>query len=283
MNSLHYFKGRRIVVATKHAKEKVIAPRLTNAFKLDCFVSDQIDTDLLGTFTGEVERVLSAYESAKRKCNWAMDVTQANLAIASEGSFGPHPSFPFMAAHEEMLLLIDRKNNWEFLVKSLATDTNFYSATVESMEQLEPFLQRALFPTHALIVKKSVHDATHCCKGIQTLDLLHETVRHFIDKYGSCQVETDMRAMHNPTRMHLIGELTDRLIYQMRQTCPACSTPGFRMTAIERGLPCILCGSPTRSVAVEIFSCQNCSHTDRRKRPDAPEKEDPMYCDFCNP
>jgi len=283
MDSRHYFEGRKLVIATKHAKEKVIAPRLTHAFQLDCFVSDKIDTDLLGTFTGEVERVLSAYESAKRKCNWAMDVMHANLAIASEGSFGPHPSFPFMAAHEEMLLLIDRKNNWEFLVKSLTTDTNFYSLQVETLEQLEPLVQRVQFPSHALIVKKASHDATHCCKGIQSSNDLQRTVQHFIDTYGSCQVETDMRAMYNPTRMHMISELTDKLINQMRQTCPACSTPGFRITDIERGLPCALCGSPTRGIAHEIFSCQACSYSDNRKRPDAPEKEDSMYCDFCNP
>ena len=43
------FKGRQLVIATKHHKEKVIAPLFEKAFDVKCFVSKNFDTDLLGT------------------------------------------------------------------------------------------------------------------------------------------------------------------------------------------------------------------------------------------
>ena len=56
MDSLRIFNGRPIAIATKHGKEAVIAPRLLEALGLKCVNSDQLDTDSLGTFSGEVER-----------------------------------------------------------------------------------------------------------------------------------------------------------------------------------------------------------------------------------
>jgi hypothetical protein len=51
------FKGRKIVVATKHQKGKVITPLLKKELGFECIVSQDIDTDVFGTFTGEIERL----------------------------------------------------------------------------------------------------------------------------------------------------------------------------------------------------------------------------------
>jgi len=283
MDSLSQFKGRPIVIATKHGKEQVITPYLSKAFGLDCFVTDLLDTDLLGTFSGEVMRLESPMETARKKCNLAMDLTSAELAIATEGSFGPHPSIPFIPSHEEIIVLVDRKNQWEFAVRKLATQTNYSQITLKSLDELDAFLTLAKFPSHALIVKKCAEDPSECVKGIVDETYLRQLIHSFIERFGQCTLETDMRAMYNPTRMDHIESLTKALVQQIESTCPVCQTPGFRLTEIERGLPCAYCMRPTRSTKVEIYSCQNCLHVEQRLPSHAMQKEDPMYCDFCNP
>lgn len=278
-----FFSGRRIVVATQHGKEGVIEPCLREAFGLHAFVTDQLNTDVLGTFSGEVERMASPLETAQKKCHMAMDISGADLSIASEGSFGPHPSIPFIPAHEELLLLIDKKHAWEFVVRRLETKTNYGQISIRSLDELDGFLEQSLFPSHGLIVKKSPDDATGCVKGIHDEDVLKQTIESFLKMHGHCRVETDMRAMHNPSRMKVIEDLTLELIQQIQCTCPVCQTPGFRITEVLRGLPCAHCARPTRRVKSEIFACQTCHHTELRAPGHALKAEDPMYCDFCNP
>lgn len=283
MDNVALFSGRRIVVATKHGKEQVIAPHLTKELGMICVVTNLLDTDTLGTFTREVERLESPLDTARQKCYLAMEITSTELAIASEGSFGPHPSIPFVPAHEEIVVLIDKKNAWEFVVRNLSTKTNYGQANIHSLEEMEAFLAQVQFPSHAVILKKSAHDTSDCIKGIHEDGELRETLPHFIQRYGQCSLETDMRAMHNPTRMGVIDALTKKLIKQIQTTCPICETPGFSMTDIQRGLPCACCDLPTRRVKSEIYSCQCCHYSELRPPSHCLTKEDPMYCDFCNP
>lgn len=39
------FQGRKLLIATKHKKENVIAPIFEKEFGVNCFVSDKFDTD----------------------------------------------------------------------------------------------------------------------------------------------------------------------------------------------------------------------------------------------
>lgn len=52
------FADRRMVIATKHGKEQVLKPLLEEAFEVNCILAKGLDPDLLGTFSGEVERTL---------------------------------------------------------------------------------------------------------------------------------------------------------------------------------------------------------------------------------
>jgi hypothetical protein len=283
MDSVALFSGRRIVVATKHGKEQVIAPHLSKELGLNCIVTDSLDTDLFGTFTGEVERSENPLKTARQKCLLAMEITSTDLAIASEGSFGPHPSVPFIPAYEEILLLIDKKNDWEFVVRNLGTKTNFGHAIIHSLAEMEAFLTQVHFPSHAVILKKSADDFSECRKGIHEESELRTLAQFFIRRFGQCSLETDMRAMHNPTRMKVIDALTTQLIKQIQSLCPICETPGYRMTDIQRGLPCAYCNLPTRQIKSEIYSCRHCHYSEFRAPSHSLAKEDPMYCDFCNP
>ena len=136
------FKGRDLVIASKHAKEKVIAPIVEKELGIKCFVSLDLDTDLLGTFTGEIERKDDPISSARNKCFMAMEMTNCDLAIASEGSFGPHPTLFFIPANDEILVLIDKKNGLEIIVRELNTETNFNGSDIKTEEEHQLFHKR---------------------------------------------------------------------------------------------------------------------------------------------
>ena len=73
------FENRRLLIATKHEKEKVLAPLLEAALGVRCFVAENYDTDRLGTFTGEIERTGDPISTARVKCLQAMELHQCDL------------------------------------------------------------------------------------------------------------------------------------------------------------------------------------------------------------
>ncbi|MFT5713505.1 MAG: hypothetical protein ACI9WT_000040 [Flavobacterium sp.] len=277
------FEGRALVIATKHNKEKVIAPVLERELGVKCFVISNIDTDELGTFTGEVERKEDPITTARNKCLLAMKLSNCDMAIASEGSFGPHPSIFFVHADDEFLLFMDKKNNLEIIVRELSMETNFSGAVITSKNELAEFTAKASFPSHGLIVRKADTDFVEIEKGVTNWRKLAKLYTHFVKLYGSVYVETDMRAMHNPSRMRVIKSAAIKLATKINSLCPDCNTPGFGVTDAKQGLPCELCNLPTRSALSYIYSCQKCSYSKEEKYPNNKHYEDPTYCDICNP
>ncbi|MFN0279436.1 MAG: DUF6671 family protein [Pyrinomonadaceae bacterium] len=277
------FSGRKLLIATKHKKEKAIAPILEMELGVKCFVVENFDTDVLGTFTGEVERKDDPITTARNKCLMAMEKGNCDLAIASEGSFGAHPSIFFVHADDEMLLFIDKKNDLEIIARELSTDTNFNGNEIKTEKELEEFAKQVKFPTHGLIVRKAKEDFTEIVKGITGWEKLKTTFHQFIEKYGTAFVETDMRAMYNPSRMKVIEKATEKLIAKIRSCCPQCNTPGFGITDRKEGLPCGLCGFKTRSTLSYVYTCQRCCYPKEEMYPNKKTTEDPMYCDRCNP
>ena len=57
-----------------------------------------------------------------------MEQYNSDLAIASEGSFGPHPQLFFGYCNEEWLVIKDKKNNAEWFAKIISTFTSFLSS-----------------------------------------------------------------------------------------------------------------------------------------------------------
>ena len=277
------FSARDLIIATKHQKEKVIAPIVEHALGVRCFVTGSLDTDLLGTFSGEVERTDDPITAARKKCQMALEQTDATLAIASEGSFGPHPSLFFVAADEEFLLFMDRENDLEIIVREISTSTNFNKKAISTREELDAFAQLVGFPSHGLILKSNANDHQDLVKGIQDWQQLYQAFAQRIAHSSSVYVETDMRAFCNPTRMRVIENATIKLVEKIKSVCPNCSTPGFGITDHREGLPCSWCGAPTRSTLSYVYSCAKCSFTREEKYPNGKREEEPMYCDRCNP
>jgi hypothetical protein len=277
------FKDRRLLIATKHEKEKAIAPILEKELGVQCIVSTNFDTDALGTFTGEIDRVDDPLETARQKCFKAMELADCDLAIASEGSFGPHPSLIFAQSDDELLMFIDKKNDLEIFTRVITTDTNFNASEIRTKQELKDFAFKANFPSHGLIIRKSKHDYSAIEKGITNWQHLSDIFNSYLNDFGSVYVETDMRAMYNPTRMKVIEAATEKLAKKINSYCTVCNTPGLGITAVKEGLPCNLCGFPTRSILSYIYTCQKCNFEKEEKCPNQKQTEDPMYCDRCNP
>lgn len=277
------FKGRTVVIATKHRKERVISPLFEIALGVKCFTAENFDTDLLGTFSGEVERKNDPVSTLREKCLLAMEMSGCDLGIASEGSFGSHPSIPFVQADDEFIIFIDKKNNLEIIERALSTDTNFSVEEVKSRKALIDFAHRTKFPSHAIIMQASDYDFTGLVKGIDTWELLSKSYDFFYKNYGQAYVLTDMRALYNPTRMGVIKKAAEKLVTKINSLCPECQTPGFSITESKRGLPCEQCKLPTKSTLSYIYVCAKCSFIKEERYPNNKQFEEAMFCGYCNP
>jgi hypothetical protein len=277
------FEGRALLIATMHEKEKALAPVFEKELGVKCVVPEKLNTDKLGTFSGEVERMNDPVTTARNKCLMAMRESDSDLVIASEGSLGFHPEIFFLPANEELLLFIDKKNNLEIIVRELSTETNFNAREVFSVEELLSFAEKVGFPAHGLILKSQKDDFLEIVKGITEKERLISAFEKIVSKHGQAYVETDMRAMYNPTRMKVIEMAAIKLIKKIKSICPECQTPGFGITNATPGLPCELCNHPTRSTLNYIYKCQKCSFEQEEKFPNGKMKEEPTYCDMCNP
>ncbi|MGN6396011.1 MAG: DUF6671 family protein [Mucilaginibacter sp.] len=277
------FFQRNFLIATSHKKEEAIAPVLREKFQANVIVPEGFNSDMFGTFTGEIERVGSPLDAARKKSKAAASAFNASLVIASEGSFGPHPSLYFVPADDEILLLTDYKNDLELAVREVSTDTNFSAKQVASLDEVKTFAEAAGFPGHKVILKKSNNDYSHLVKNIKSWDELQLISKVFLADYGSLFIETDMRAMNNPTRMSVIAQTAEKLAVLMNSKCPHCKTPGFDVGKIVPGLPCISCKLPTESTLKYIYICKKCKYHQDSYYPNKKSFEDPQFCEWCNP
>ena len=277
------FAGRTLVIATRHRKEQVISPILEASLGVRCIVPPDLDTDRLGTFSGEVERKDDPLTTARAKCAMALAATGADLALASEGSFGPHPQLFFLPSDEEVLLLVDTLNELEVYASHLDTRTNYSGTVIRTEQELRSFAEQVGFPEHGLILRRKKDDPGGLIKGITHADQLDLAFRQLITAQGEVYVETDMRALYNPTRMRVIEQTARKLVDRIQSCCPTCSRPGFGVTDLVRGLPCDWCGGPTQAVLYTRSICSRCHHEVENWYPQGRQVEDPGSCDRCNP
>lgn len=287
MSQSHLLINRTAVIATMHQKERAIAPILEPEFGIKIRVPADFDTDLFGTFTREIKRPGTQIEAARLKAQTALEIAGETLAVASEGTFGPHPMMPYLPANREIVLLLDKANNLEIAGESLSLETNYSHQIVSSVEEAVIFSEKAGFPEHGLVVV--VGDAAagkgEIVKGITAEKQLCDAVTAGLKKSpnGKVHVETDMRAMYNPTRMQNIANATLDLVKKFKQFCPECGWPGFEIVERKIGLPCELCYFPTQLARSAVYKCKNCGYTKEELFPDGRETADPSLCQYCNP
>jgi hypothetical protein len=277
------FEGRQLLIATRHNKESVISPRFANEWGVVTTVAKRLNTDRFGSFCGTFDRIEDPITVAKQKCLAGMDLYGLDLAIASEGSFGPHPELFFAPLAEECLVLVDKKNAIEIAVRHVSMSTNFAAEVCEEWDEVLKFAEKIGFPDHGIVMRVEYANVREIQKGIQDYDELELQFKRFKKKTSKVFLETDMRAHMNPTRMKEIGLAAEKLIQRLKRCCPDCSAPGFGDQEAIGGLPCSECGFPTSSIFKVRVSCSSCGFSVVEAAAHGRSQEDPMYCQNCNP
>jgi len=284
------FTDTKAILATKHGKEQAVAPVFGHRLDLLVEPANDLDTDVLGTFTGETKRIGDMKETVRRKADMALQNSDLNIAIATEGSFGPSPVFPSVPLHIECMIFKDRSSGFELLVFEESLDTNFDHIIAADIADIDHFLTKTGFPEHGLIMKPQGEEygqinADLIAKGVQDHESIQEQFNRLIalSPSGNVHIETDMRAHMNPSRMEVIRTLSEKMCDRLLSQCPSCSTPGWGMVDTEKGLPCEQCGYHTQMVRYVIFGCVSCDHKEKKGRPDGIAFATPGMCPNCNP
>jgi hypothetical protein len=194
-----FFRNRTVLLVSMHQKEQAIAPPFEEAFGMQVFVSEGIDTDRLGTFSGEIPRAGTQLEAAQEKVRLGREkYPQAEIILASEGAFHPHPDSPFITINQELLLLHDFRLGLEISGSHGTLNNNAASLTSNSAHEILSFATRAGFPETGIILKTTDSSIIH--KNLltpQELGAVAETLLGLAP--GACIIaETDLRAHRNP-------------------------------------------------------------------------------------
>ena len=280
----HPYAGRTAVLATKHDKLALIAPPLEALVGM--IVDDvAVDTDVLGTFTGEVPRPGSPLETAVAKARLGMRAAGRFLGLASEGSIGPDPMMPFVHSDREIVVLVDDANEIVVWESESSWDIVATSTSVTPDDELDPLLVRARFPEHLLIVRPNSGPVGPIHKGISQRDHLMSAITECAaaSTDGLARVETDLRAHACPSRRTVIAAAAERLANRITTRCPACAAPGWGRVDVIFGVPCARCGSEVHRPRAEIDGCVACDHRATRSIVPAEARVDPGECPVCNP
>jgi len=274
------FAGRVGALATRHGKQTEIGPSLAPT-GLQVVVAP-VDTDSFGTFTGEVPRPGTPRHVVERKARAGAAAGGLDIGLASEGSFGPHPAFPFVTADVELVAFVDVAADLVVVEQAVSIDTVAASQAFAPAEDPTDFCARVGFPEQALIVRPADGSPVRICKGITDMAQLADAVvgAAAASSDGRALVETDLRAHCCPSRRPVIRAAAERLAARLVRCCPACDRPGFGAMRHEPGRRCAHCGLPTEEPAVRIERCECCGY---ELRTAVDGFVDPARCGRCNP
>ncbi len=279
----HPYANTRIGLATIHSKEQAIAPPFRRLLAANVVVAPEIDTDSLGTFSGEIQRNDELTFTAVIKAEMAFATLDVDCALASEGSYGPIDRVPLNAGGVEIMAFVDRKRGVKIVETLLTHRTNWRMWRFKPGDPLVPVAAKALrFPEYGVFVMKN-SDYSQPVKGLETVDEIVSAVDREANRSddGLALMIADMRAHRNPTRMKVLRALGWKLAARLAHLCPKCGAPGFGHIDSRRGLPCGGCGRPTHYVHFEIDGCNACGHAVARPRQDGLKVAPKLSCQPC--
>ena len=284
VSSAHPYAGQRIGLATMHEKERAVAPPFRRLLGAEVLPVPQLDTDELGTFSGEVPRPHALIETCALKAELAFRTMDVDCAIASEGSYGPIEAVPLVPSGVEIMAFVDRKRGLR-LVETLPTHrTNWRLVRFRAGDPNIPKAVKAVgFPRYGVFVLCS-SDMAHPVKtGLDTLEDVVAAMNREASRSedGQAVLIADMRAHRNPTRMRVLRALSFKLAKRLARLCPKCQAPGFGSIGNRRGLPCEGCGGATHWVDFEIDGCSLCGHAEARPRRDGRRTASRLSCGSC--
>ncbi len=275
------YRGSVAAMATMHDKTALVGPVLAEVLGLDV-IDAVVDTDVLGTFSGEVRRVASPLDTAVTKARMGMAAAGVTIGVASEGTVGPSASASFLQVAKELVVLVDDERGIVIADTELAYDLVAMGVDVCAGEDLAAHLRRAQFPAHAVVVRPAA-GGTLVFKGVRDLEVLHRAVERCcnLSTDGRARIETDLRAHMCPSRRPIIARAARRLAARVATACPACTSPGFGLVRFEIGVPCEWCGRDAEVVRARVLGCVTCREESVEQMTTGPA--DPGQCSWCNP
>jgi hypothetical protein len=205
--------------------------------------------------------------------------------VASEGSFYPHPEAPFVTLNTELVVFCDFENGRTFTGRHTSLFHPAGKLQTGSWEQAKSWIAKMDFPDHGLLVMTtdpivSLRLIVKNCSTWEALQAAFEACKQR-DKHQQVLLESDFRAMRNPSRQQNILKAAANLLEVLSTPCPECGEPGFEAYDIVTGLACSWCGTPTRLPKGRKYRCTQC--TCEAVIETAENLADPGYCDVCNP
>jgi hypothetical protein len=280
----HPYAGTVIGLATIHAKERAVAAPFRRVLGAEVVAAPGVDTDTLGTFSGEIARPASPVEVTDMKARMTFAAMDVDCSLASEGSYGPIHRVPLKAGGMELLTFIDRKRGvrvTETLITHRSNWRMLYFRAGED-ERIVRELAALGFPEYGVFVMQN-DDWLTVVKDLATVKdvvaAVNRTARISAD--GRSLLIPDMRAHRNPLRMQLIRAVAWRLARRLTGLCPRCAAPGFGHIDSRRGLPCEACGEATHWIHFEIDGCSGCGHAVARPRKDGRRTAPRFSCQGC--
>ncbi len=276
------YSGKPVAILTQHRKESLVRPILEPALGCQIALATGYDTDQLGTFSGEIQRLDTQLQTARAKARIGMRLMGASIGIASEGAFGPDPFGGLMPWNVEVLIWIDDDSQLE-MVGVAQGPARHLQRTLKYWPELETFAIEAGFPEHHLMLRPASESDPRIRKGLSdwpSLRRAFEAGQREADN-RLVHVENDLRSMGNPTRQHMIRRACVNLLEKIQSSCPQCAMPGFSIVTHRAGLPCRWCQRPTQLAQSYVWSCSLCRHV--REEPVKSSHAEPGLCHHCNP
>lgn len=277
----HPYWGAKAVLTTKHGKVLQIAPIFSKHLNMQVEELN-LDTDQLGTFSGEIERIGTAREAVIKKAELGISISGSPIGIASEGSIGVDPFIPFINSDIELMALVDQERSLTIIESLRSTEIIAHTLKISKETQLDNFLLKADFPNHNLIVRSEDKPVSFCVKGINNKKDLDRAIADGFKDFLELVIENDLRAHCSPSRQKNISTLAEKFALRLSHLCPECQAPGWGVVSYKKGLPCQECGEISEeALAQEIQGCARCEFTQVGKT--LAESIYPAQCQLCNP
>jgi hypothetical protein len=274
--------AKRIALATKHGKLEQIAPWFESLPEYQLVLAE-MNTDVFGTFSGEIARVQSPRETAIAKAIAGAEFLGTEFGLASEGTIGPHLQMPWINSDHEMLALVSRDGELVLVETYLSTEIHAHTEAVLPGVDIDALAKKLDLPNHAAIVTGEIDGEGFVFKGITESSELASVLESVFTSSGTnIKVETDFRAMFSPSRQANISKCAERLVQRIASNCPECNQIGWGRIGFEYGVSCRECQRVVSSVPnSERLGCISCDYSESKSL--GVDFVEASRCDYCNP
>jgi hypothetical protein len=279
---MHPYQNRQAVLTTKHGKLELFQ---TPFHELGLKISlAELDTDILGTFSGEVPRLKSPLDTALEKARLGMTATDSKLGFASEGTIGSDAQIPFLNSDVEIAVLVDDEAGIAIWESNRSLDIVAFRKEVGPETELMELLNQIDFPNQRLIASALGAKENFVLKGIAEVGQLESAIAQLAKESPSGKVllEPDFRAHYCPSRRINIQRAAELLARRVATLCKSCGTPGFGQVRHETGLNCADCGLLDQdAISREVLCCVKCEYEEAGRTRNS--YLSPENCNNCNP